>query len=172
MNKTWVEVKNMIEDEIDKIWWDEPIEFQMARKGSFPSGANVDGSVFGNLFFMIADTSNIGRHVAAPAIYAALDDDNFDLNIIKKMWIYLTGGTAKLVGSALPPNCPAPWLNLGKLWMFYQEFESVLDTINTKEEFRQIYYSWANYLNCLNRWAMVTFPWNLGWDKTPLNKEA
>ena len=168
MEMTWREVKNMIEDEIDKIWWEEPEEFTMARRGYFPSGVNVDGSVFGNLFFLVADTSSIGRHVTEPAIYAALDDDEIDLKVIKKMWVYLTGGTARLLGSKCEPKCPAPWLNLGNVWKFYQAMEGVLDTIQTKEDFRQLYYSWANYLTCLNRWAMITFPWDLGWDKTPL----
>jgi hypothetical protein len=54
--KHWREVKNEIEEEIDRIWWDEPEEVTMSRLGIFPSGAGTDGQVLGNLLFLVADT--------------------------------------------------------------------------------------------------------------------
>lgn len=172
MKRDWRNVKNMIENEIDKIWWEKPIEFRMAEKGHFPSGCNVDGGTLGNQYFMIADTSNIGRHVVEPAIYAALDDDRFTVDQIKVMWDYLTGGTARLLGSHSLPNCVAPWLNLPYVWDFYLAIVESFDSIKTKDDFREVYYSWANYLTCLNRWAMTTFPWHLAWDARPRAKEV
>ena len=171
MAKHWKDVKEEIENELDKIWFKKPVEFVMSERGYFPSGAGTDGSAVGNLYFLIADTSNIGRHVVEPCIYAALDNESIDVETIKTFWRYLTGGTARLVGSMAPPNCPAPWLNLPNVWKFFCDILDAFDSIKTKDDFREIYYSWANYLTCLNRWAMVCFPWEYVWDKVPKTKE-
>lgn len=171
MAMNWLDVKNEIEDEIDKIFWDKPIEFQLAEKNIFPSGAGTDNCALGNRFFMISDTSNIGRHVVEPAMYAAFDDDEISLDVMKKFWVYLTGGTTEVLGSMLEPNCKAPWLNLPKIREFYLDMVDALDSIHTKEEFKEMYYSWANYLTVLNRWAMVTYPWEYGWYQTKRTTE-
>ena len=167
MAKHWMEVKDEIENELDKIFWDKPIEFQMSEKGMFPSGAGTDGSALGNMYFLIADTSNVGRHVVEPAMWAALNDDSIDVETIKKFWNYLTGGTCRLLGSEAPPNCPAPWLNQPNMWKFYNDIVEAFPTIKTKADFQEVYFSWANYLTTLNRWAMICYPWEDSWDKHP-----
>ena len=57
---------------------------------------------------------------------------------------------------------PAPWLNLPKLWEFCQDIVEAFDTIETKEEFEDLIWSWNNYVNALNRWFFVVFPWEHG----------
>ena len=59
MTKNWREVKDEIEKDIDRIWWEEPEEVNKCRLGVFPSGAGTDGQVLGNLFFLVADTQAI-----------------------------------------------------------------------------------------------------------------
>ena len=39
----------------------------------------------------------------------------------------------------------------------------------TKEELENLLWSWFNYVNCLNRWFFLTFPWHIG-KKFPLVK--
>ena len=41
MAMNWREVKNEIEAEIDKIWFDEPLELTLSKRGIFPSGAGA-----------------------------------------------------------------------------------------------------------------------------------
>ena len=53
MAKHWRAVKDEIEEEIDRIWWQEPEEITMSRLGIFPSGAGTDGQVLGNLLFLL-----------------------------------------------------------------------------------------------------------------------
>ena len=55
MAKQWMEIKNEIEDEIDRIWFKVPEEIEMAMKGCFPSGANVDGSAFGDMYWLTTE---------------------------------------------------------------------------------------------------------------------
>ena len=163
MAKQWMEIKNEIEDEIDRIWFKVPEEIEMAMKGCFPSGANVDGSAFGDMYWLTTDTNKIGRHAVEPAMYRLLSDDQVSLEELKHFWKYLTGGTATVLGGVSQPICPAPWLNLGGVCRFYHEIADAMDSIKTKDEFREILYSWFNYLTCLNYWARVKFPWEILW---------
>lgn len=162
MSLNWLDVKNEIEEEIDKIWFDEPVEATMSKKGIFPSGAGTDKKVFGNLFFLVCDTQAMGWWTVEPAMYAALKDESFTLEQCKNMFKYLTGHMAKLMGAEMMPNCPAPWLNLPKFWSFYQHMVDSFDSITDKSELHDLIWSWENYVNRINRWFYVVFPWELG----------
>ena len=162
MAKNWYEVKEEIEKDIDRIWWEEPEEVKMCRLGIFPSGAGVDGQVLGNLFFLVADTQGMGWWTTEPAIKAAIADPTFTVEHCKRMWKYLTVHMAKLMGEVAPPNCPAPWLNLPKLCQFCKDIVDSFDTIKTKEDFEDIIWSWENYVGRLNKWFFLVFPWHLG----------
>jgi len=160
--KDWRQVKDEIEADIDRIWWDEPEEVTMSKLGIFPSGASVDGQVLGNLVFLIADTQAMGWKSAAPALRAALADPEFTVDHCKKMWLYTASHIAKMLGNENPPGCPAPWLNLPKLYRFCVEIEESFPSVETKEELGDLLWSWFNYVNCLNRWFFLVFPWHLG----------
>jgi hypothetical protein len=162
MAKDWRTVKDEIEAEIDRIFWNEPEEVTMSKLCIFPSGAGVDGQAFGNLFFLVADTQGMGWWTAEPAMKQAFADDTFTLEQLKRMWKYMVLHMAKLMGDVDPPECPAPWMNLAKLTKFTNDIVDSFGTIKTKEEFDDILWSWFNYVNCLNRWFFLVFPWHLG----------
>lgn len=164
MAKDWKDVKDAIEREIDKNWWDEPIEVTMSKNGVFPSGAGTDGQYLGNLFFLVSDTQAMGWWTAAPAIQQALADPLFTLDHCKQMWRYINVHMAHLMGDKGAPDskCPAPWLNLPKFSMFCDEIVDSFDSIKTKDEFWDLIWSWQNYVNCMNRWFQNVFPWELG----------
>ncbi len=158
----WVEVKAMIEDEIDRIFWDEPEEITMCKKGVFPSGASVGGQVLGNMVFLIADTQAMGWKCAKPTVSAAIKDPDMGLEVCKKIWRYSTLHIAKMLGNEAPPGCPAPWLNVPNLYKFSKAIERVLPEVKTKDELEDLLWSWFNYVDCLNRWFFLVFPWHLG----------
>ena len=171
MAKDWRVVKDEIEAEIDKIWWDEPEEVTMSKLGIFPSGAGVDGQVMGNLFFQVADTQGMGWWTTQPGMAGLLSDPDFTVDHCKKTFKYLTRHMAELMGEVDPPNCPAPWMNLGTLWRFYKDIEASYDSIKTKEEFANLLWSWFNYVNRLQRWYFLVFPWHLGRSHPRIEKE-
>ena len=39
MARDWREVKEEIEQEVERIWYEEPVEVTMSKKGIFPSNA-------------------------------------------------------------------------------------------------------------------------------------
>lgn len=162
MGKDWHDVKDDIEREIDRIWWEEPEEVKMCRIGIFPSGAGTDGQVFGNLFFLVADTQAMSWWTVEPAIRAAVADPAFTVEHCKSMWKYMTLHMANLMGETAPPRCPAPWLNLPKLTQLCKDIVESFASIHTKEEFADLIWSWQNYVNRLNKWFSLVFPWHLG----------
>jgi len=164
MAKNWREVKDAIEKDIDRIWWKEPEEVRMCRLGIFPSGAGTDNQVLGNLFFLVADTQALGWWTIEPAMRSIIADPDISLDQCKKIWKYLNLHMANLMGEADPPHCPAPWLNLPKLSQFCNDIIDSFETIETKEEFEDLNWSWVNYVNRLNKWFALVFPWHLGRD--------
>ena len=160
--KDWREVKEAIERDIDRIWWDEPEEVTKSKLGIFPSGAGVGGQVLGNLFFLMADTQAMGWWTAEPAMKYAFEDPTFTVEHCKRMWKYVNLHMAKLMGDTDPPGCPAPWLNLPKLKEFAEDIVESFPSVETKEELKDLLWSWFNYVNCLNRWFFLVFPWHLG----------
>ena len=81
----WRNVKDMIEKDLDRIFWEEPEEVTMSKKGFFPSGAGVGGQILGNLVFLIADTQAMGWKCAKPTVTSALRDPSIELEECKKM---------------------------------------------------------------------------------------
>jgi len=158
----WRAVKDMIEADLDRIFWDEPDEVKMCRLGVYPSGASVGGQVLGNSVFLIADTQAMGWKCAAPAVRAALKDPEFSLEQCKRVWRYSTLHIARMLGGEAPPGCPAPWLNVPNLYRFSVLIDESLTTVKTKEELEDLLWSWFNYVDCLNRWFFLVFPWHLG----------
>jgi Cucumopine synthase C-terminal helical bundle domain len=171
MARSWRLVKREIERELDKIWWDEPLEVTKSKLGLFPSGAGMDDQYFGNLYFQLADTQALGWAVVQPTLKLVLEDPKFDLEHCKKIWISSTAHRAKLLGGVDPPICPEPWLNLGKLNSFCDQIIESLPTVKSKEDFTDLLWSWFNYVNCLNRWFYLAFPWHLGLSLKRLSAE-
>ena len=164
MSKHWSAVKDAIENEIDKTWWTEPLEVTMSRNLVVPSGAGTDGQCMGNLFFLVSDTQAMGWWTAAPAIQQAIKDPEMSLETCKKMWVYINKHMCHLMGDSTGPGtkCPAPWLNLPKFTEFCDDIIDSFETIETKDDFWDLIWSWQNYVNCMNRWFQNVFPWELG----------
>jgi hypothetical protein len=160
--RDWRKVKDEIEADLDRIFWDEPVEVEMCRLGVFPSGAEVHGQVLGNLLFLVGDTSAMGWKCAQPTVNAALRDPRFTVEQVEAIWLAATMPIAKLVGEVDPPRCPAPWLNLPNVLRFAKEIEESFPGVKTKEELEDLLWSWFNYINTLNRWFTVAFPFEMG----------
>ena len=162
MSIHWKDIKKEIYEESLRIWFEEPVEVTMSKLGVYPSGAGTDDQYLGNLFFLNADTQGMGWWTVEPAMHNLLSDSDFSLNHCKKAFFYLNSHMAHLMGDVLEPNCPAPWMNLPKLTDFAVKIYDSYDSINTKEEFRSLLWTWFAYVNRINHWFYTVFPWELG----------
>lgn len=171
MAKHWKEVKDAIEDDLDRIMWEEPVEVKMSRLGVYPSGAGTAGQYLSNLVFQVADTQAMSWWTAHPAMQRAIADPDLTVEHCKKLWVYVNAHMLHLMGDVSPPECPAPWMNLPKLSQFCEDIIECFDTIKTKDELNDLMWSWFNYMHRLNRWFFLVFPWELG-DDYPRKTEA
>jgi hypothetical protein len=159
--KHWREVKEEIENEIDRIWWEEPKEIKMSRLGVYPSGAGTDQQTLGNLFFLLSDTRSMGFWTVIPTIQRVIEDSTFTLEHCKRIWKYNNLHMATFLGGTSSKSSQ-PYLNLAKLYQFCLEIISTFDTISTKKEFESLVWSWGNYVNALHKWLLIGFPWDIG----------
>jgi len=68
-----------MEDDLDRIFLEDPIEVTMCKHVVLPSGASVDNKVLDTPVFIVADTLIIGLKCAALALLSALADPRFSL---------------------------------------------------------------------------------------------
>lgn len=167
MAKDWHVVKEEIEQEVDRIWFQEPIEVTASKYGIYLSGAGAGTSYIGNIFFQISDPQGIGPYIAEPALYEALGDDLFSLEACKHLYRYLTSHTARLLGAKNDPGCPCAWLNLPRVWNYYCDILDCLDTVQTKEDLKDLLWSWESYVTRLVRWFHTVFPWEVTGQMAP-----
>ena len=170
MAMDWRAVKAEIEEEIDRIWFDEPLELTVSKKGVFPSGAGAHEQAAGNFVFLFADTHAIGGFVIEAPMYTFLNDPSFTLEHCKTIFTAINMNKCRIMGANHGPDskCPAAWLNMPKFQKFYLDIEACLDTVKTKEELRSLLWSWFNYVDRFNKWVYVLFPWSDIGDKLPL----
>ncbi|RHR10485.1 hypothetical protein DWX58_03555 [Pseudoflavonifractor sp. AF19-9AC] len=170
MAMDWRDVKAEIEAEIDKIWFDEPLELTLSKRGIFPSGAGAHQQAFGNFVFLFADTHAIGGFVIEAPMYSFVDNPSFTLDHCKTIFTAINMNKCRIMGANHGPDskCPAAWLNMPKFQKFYLDIEACLDTVKTKEEFKSLLWSWFNYVDRFNKWVYVLFPWSAVGDQMPL----
>lgn len=162
MSIHWHDTKAAIEAELDRIMWDEPEEVTMSRLGVYPGGPGTRNQYLSNLFFQVADTQAMSWWTAEPAMWLALDDPDLSVDACKKFWTYMTVHMAHLMGDVDSPKCPQPWLNLSSLTNLCQQVLDSLPSVETKEDLRELLWSWFAYMHRLNTWFFMVFPWELG----------
>ena len=170
MGMHWNEVKAEIEEEIDNLWFNEPLELELAMRGVFPGGAGAHQQTAGNIVFIFADSHAIGGYVIEAPIYAFLNDDLFTLEHCKRIFTEINMNKCRIMGANHGPDskCPGAWLNMPKFQKFYVDLEGSLDTVTTKEELRSLLWSWFNYVDRFNKWVYTVFPWSELGDNLPL----
>ncbi len=156
----WTQVKDEIEQEIDRIWLDEPIEVTLSKHGYFPGNAGKSHDTYiGNMFFQVSELQGLGPYIMEPLMYQALADDSFDVEHIKKMFIFTYYRKCKLLGDEDPNGAPAAWFNLPKAWRFYNLCVECFDTIDNKKDMKDLLWSWFGYLTRMYRWFSTVYPW-------------
>lgn len=159
MRKEWSAVKESIEKEISAIWKEEPIEVKASSVGLFPSVAGSNGMATGNLLFQISDTYAGGLGSAAKGMEYALNSDSVALEQAKELFSVLYGELAQHMGGHAKNG--AAWLNMPKVWSFYQDIVDSFDSISRKEQLASLFWSWRNYIKRLYVWFVTAFTWEV-----------
>lgn len=165
MGKHWTEVKKEIEAEIDKCWYDMPLEIEASRAGIFFSKAGARNTTIGNMYYGIQDPMSLGMLLVEGTLYSVLGDDMYSLEQCKQLFVYTTEHKVRLLGAKSDPDhpgCEAAWLNMPNLWKFYLDIVGSFDSVTNKKDLKNLLWSWENYVNCIAQWYYLSFPWEIG----------
>lgn len=154
MKSNWKELKNEIEIEVQKVWVEKPIEIKRMQHGIIPTKAGSYGQYFSTLVFSLIYTLTLGEHTLFDLLKIA-DEPDISLNaLVKFTSISLFKGfqSTEFLG----------YVGFEKTHIFAQKIEKVLDTLDTKEEYKELLGAYFSYINILHCWIHIIFPWNLG----------
>lgn len=171
MGKNWKDVQAEILEETHRIWFEEPDEIKMIVNGIYPSGAGVGDIVFGNHYNVTQMMQTMSYGTVEPTMYAMLSNPDFTLDQCKTVFQYMVCKITKLTGLVHPPRCPYPWLNLVKFKKFYEDIVEAFDTIETKEDFRDLIWVFCGcYCARLCFYLQYHLPWTSGAPRMDLAK--
>ncbi|GAQ09177.1 hypothetical protein ALT_6498 [Aspergillus lentulus] len=153
-NGHWLEVKALIEKEIDRVWLAEPIEIQKIRWGVIDSGAGSGEQYFTVLVHLEAYLMVVGGDVMSRFLKIAQYEEIQlpALNRITKEFLVENFDLFEFMAD----------LGLESMFQIGQLYSNALDTLASKEEYIQLTGAMQTYINRMHRWAYFIFPWHLG----------
>ena len=79
------DLAQLINDEIDRIWLEEPLECKRLRQGIIPTGAGSGGQYFSTQVFALTYTLTLGEHLLFDLLKVANDSSiSLDLPLTTK----------------------------------------------------------------------------------------
>jgi hypothetical protein len=144
-------LKREIDEEIQKIWLEEPEEIKRLFRGLIDSGAGSYGQYFTTLVFADGEVRALG-YICLTGILQAIDDSDFDMVHIRKLSKMLVPVCGEFLGYA----------GLPKVWEFCKRFLDLVDRVESRDELRGLVRSLVLYVNRMHGWMHFYFPWGLG----------
>ena len=152
MGKNWKDAKEEIDRETQRVMFTPPEEvLKIFKYGIVESDAGSYGQYFTALVFIEGDCRALAYYNANNLICVA-DNEGFDLEQLKFMTRLYLPVSAEFLG----------YCGLKNIWKFTQGILDALDTLNSKEEFKELVNSFNLYIACVHTWIHHFFPWNVG----------
>ncbi|KHN97455.1 Cyclophilin-like protein [Metarhizium album ARSEF 1941] len=148
------QVKTLIEEEIDRIWLDEPAEFQKVRWGVIDSGAGTGEQYFTVMVHLEAYLMVVGGDVMYRFLKLAEYHD-IELPALNRLTREFLVGNFDMFEFMAD-------LGLPSMHKIGQEYSDALSTLKTKEEYVELTGAMQTYMNRMHRWSYFIFPWHLG----------
>ncbi|PKX96254.1 mikimopine synthase [Aspergillus novofumigatus IBT 16806] len=133
----WLEVKAIIEKEIDRVWLEEPVEIQKLLLVHLEAYLMVMGGDVMSRFLKIAQYEDIQLPT---------------LNRITKEFLVENFDLFEFMAD----------LGLENMFKIGQMYSNALETLASKEEYIHLTGAMQTYINRMHRWAYFIFPWHLG----------
>lgn len=164
MGKHWKEVCSSIQEECRKIWFETPDYVLNTNMGIFTSGAGLGDFVMGNRYNLMCEMLAMSHGVAEPTLMSALDDPDFSLDQCKELFVIIYEKISLLVGDVNPPMVPTPWWNLGIYKELYQDVVDSFDSVETKDELRNLVWMFGS---CFSARLNCHFQTGFQWENAP-----
>jgi len=148
----WREVRDKIDKETEAIQYTPPEEvLKIFHYGIIESEAGSYGQYFTTMVFTEGDCRALAFYNANNLLLVA-EEESFTLEHLKVMArLYLP------IGSEFLGYC-----GLKKVWEFAQDVLGALDTLKTKDEYKELLNAFNTYVAVLHGWIHHYFPWKLG----------
>lgn len=144
------ELKAKIKAETKRIWLQEPDELKIQRLGLLVNHAGSNGQYFGTWDFANGMMRDLSMYTMYPMLRLFVSGQ-FSLEQMKSMYVeVLPVYTEYLRYSGYPTLCA-----------YCREFRAIMDTIETEEEFIELYKSLLMYCNKLAAWVYHYAPWEM-----------
>lgn len=150
----WQEVKALIEEEIDRVWLEEPPEVQKVRWGVIENGAGTGQQYFTVLMHLEAYLMVVGGDVMSRFLKIAQYDD-IQLPMVNRI-------TREFLVENFDLFEFFADLGLPSMHEIGQKYSKALDTLETKEDYLDLTGTMMTYINRMHRWGYFIFPWHLG----------
>lgn len=151
MKKTWRGLKEEIETETKRIWLEEPDELKKIRLGIYEPKAGAYGQYFTTWDFVNGMVRDLAMSPVTPILKLA-EDPAFSLDHLKTMVPAFLLIYTEFLG----------YCGLKTLERFTNELIQVLDQLETKEDFIQLFSAYSMYCNKLQAWCIHYFPAGIG----------
>jgi hypothetical protein len=148
----WKAVRDKIEEETNRIQYSPPDEvLKMFRFGIIDSGAGSYGQYFTTMVFAEGDCRALAFYNANNLLIVA-EEKSFSLDHLKTLArLYLPLGPEFLA-----------FCGLKKIHEFTKDVLNALDSVNSKEDYKELINALNTYAAVLHGWIHHYFPWNIG----------
>lgn len=143
--------KKEIDEEIKKIWLEEPKELKKIRLGFIDSQAGSYGQYWTTYVFVDGEIRALG-YLCYSTLLRMVDDPQYDMYHLRALARELVPVCAEFLG----------YCGLKKMWEFTKTFIDMLEEIDNKKDFKDLVRLLTLYTNRLHGWVHFYFPWGLG----------
>lgn len=148
----WQDVKEEIEKENERILFTPPEEIvKIFKYGIVESGAGSYGQAFTAMVFTEGDCRYLAFY-GTNNIVKLCDDPALTVDGLKALARTFLPLSAEFLG----------YCGLTNLWTYVQHIMAALDSVQTKEEMKELLTALTLYAGTLNSWIQHYFPWNIG----------
>jgi len=148
----WQEVRDKIEKETEGIQFSPPEEvLRLFKYQIVPSGQGTGGQAFSTMVFCEGDCRSLAYY-GVLCLVRLVGDPSFTLDQMKVLFREFVPLSAQFQGTC----------GLERLWELVQDVRGAMDTVKTKDEFRELIDALAFYVSILHGWVHHYFPWYIG----------
>lgn len=146
----WKTVKENIVEKRQEIWFDMPEEVKRISVGDVARGTSVYNQYFTVLMFADSEMRTLSDEILW-GLRASSCNDNIDLKgilvVAKEMLTYKMEFL--------------DFVGLTESSDMLRQYLAALDTLETKEEFRELTDAMLTYVNRAHMWVDMVFPWGV-----------
>ncbi|GIJ90378.1 hypothetical protein Asppvi_009332 [Aspergillus pseudoviridinutans] len=151
---TWRVAMHVIESQIERVWLQKPEEIEKISWGIIESGAGSGGQCFS----VMVHLKSFLLHLGCDVLYRLLKVSQYD-DITLRTLIRMTRefirdnfNTFEMLTDLGLPNMH----DIGTM------YSNALETLSSKEQYRQLTGALFTYVCRMHRWVHFIFPWNIG----------